>query len=330
MAHIQGPFAQGFFWTFSNIHDPSAIDHPSMTPYHRITSPPAAPARPVDAHKGTFGTVIVIGGCATMIGAPALCASSALRLGAGLAKIAGPPSAQVLPWSLIIEPGATGLHLPESTEAHALRSTLNDIDPDVRAVLAVGPGLGRGDIITARVLSLLQQSRPVVLDADGLNALAHFGQPRTSLPLTQPPDQPPLIMTPHPGEFARLAAALNINPQPLKDDERIDAARCMAQAHQAVVVLKGHRTIATDGLQVYLNPTGNPALATGGSGDVLTGAIAGLLAQGMSTFDAAVLGVYLHGLAGDLWAEQLGPSGLTAVELLNYLPQAMGQHRKQK
>ncbi len=295
-----------------------------MKPYQTITRPPAAPLRPVDAHKGTFGTVIVIGGCALMVGAPALCASSVLRIGAGLAKIAAPPSAQVLPWSLLIEPGATGLHLPESTAPGLLRAMLQEADPQARAVLAVGPGLGTSDMVTQRTLALLQQERTVVLDADGLNALARFGEPRTTLGHPHPP----LIMTPHPGEFARLAAPLQIPAQPVSETERIDAALHLAQAHQAVVVFKGQHTVVTDGAQVYLNRTGNPALATGGSGDVLTGAIAGLVAQGMSTFDAAVLGVYLHGCAGDLWAAQFGPSGLTAIELLQWLPRAMGEYRK--
>ena len=282
---------------------------------------PALPKRPDQGHKGNFGTVIVIGGNALMPGAPALCAGAALRAGAGLVKIAAAPSAGVLPWPLLIEPGATGLWLPETMSEASLNGTLDQTDPQQKAILAVGPGMGQGESLTQCVLWLMRQPRPMVLDADGLNALAILGQER-------PKPGCALVMTPHPGEYARLAVPLRLPVQPQTNDERIAAAKALAQAHAAIVVLKGHRSIVTDGRHVYVNPTGNPALATAGSGDVLTGLIAGLMAQGMSPFHAAVLGVYLHGLAGDLWARRHGPVGLTATALLQLLAETLTQHAR--
>ena len=278
---------------------------------------PAAPPRPIDGHKGTFGTVIVVGGSETMIGAPALCASAALRAGAGLVKIA--TSVGVLPFTLVIEPSATGIAL--ASGAVRAVSQLQQADPEERAVLAVGPGIGKSRAASALVMKLLRGKRIIVLDADGLNLLAATGKPR-------PSGEPDLVMTPHPGEFARLAKPLGITAQPKGDAARAAAAAELARRHRAVVVLKGHRTVISDGQRKHINTTGNPALATAGSGDVLTGLIAGLIAQHMPPFDAAVLGVYLHGLAADLWASRFGPSGLTARDLTGLLPETMNRHRK--
>ncbi len=291
---------------------------PRRTSSRRRTGPTAAlvplPSRPRDGHKGTFGTVIVVGGCPTMVGAPALCSAAAFRAGAGLVKLA--TLAQVLPHALTIEPGATGIVLLGRTRED-LR-LLDRADPDARAVLAVGPGMGDAWPMTL-VTSLLRGPRPVVLDADGLNRLAAFGRPRLG--------DAPLVMTPHPGEFRRLAQPLGIAADPTNVKQRPQAAAALAQAHRAVVVLKGYRTVVSDGTRRYINTTGNPALATAGSGDVLTGVIAALLAQGMAPFDAAALGAYLHGLAGDMWAEYCGPSGLTARDLALQLPSAIEKRR---
>jgi NAD(P)H-hydrate epimerase len=285
-----------------------------------ITRPPAPPPRPADSHKGSFGTVIILGGSPTMLGAPALCASAALRAGAGLVKIAAP--AAILPHILTIEPCATGIDL-DSLDVPATLRLLEQADPHHRAILAIGPGLGRAESAEHLVADLLAGRRTVVLDADGLNLLAQAGH-------TLPRPGPPIILTPHPGEFARLAAPLGITASPTDPRSRPAAAMKLARAHQAVVVLKGHPTVVCDGRaepKLYLNTTGNPALSTAGSGDVLTGLIAGLLAQGLPIFDAAVLGVYLHGLAGDLWSQHHGPSGATAQDLCALLPQALHAHR---
>ncbi|MCX5661094.1 MAG: NAD(P)H-hydrate dehydratase [Planctomycetota bacterium] len=281
---------------------------------------PAVPSRPASGHKGDFGTVIVVGGCATMFGAPALAASAAFRAGAGLVKIATSP--QTLPFTLVIEPSATGIAFAPTAAGSV--AAIDAADPAARAVLALGPGLGKSDHARDLVMALLAGPRRVVLDADGLNLLAQMGKPRQR----QPSPRPALVMTPHPGEFNRLARPLGIELSPTDPKQRPQAAAALARAHQAIVVLKGHRTVVTDGQRVRLNTTGNPALATAGSGDVLTGLLAALLAQGLEAFDAATLAAHLHGLAADLWTAKRGPSGLTARDLANLLPDAFQKHRK--
>lgn len=254
-----------------------------------------------------------------MIGAPALCATAALRAGAGLVKIA--TWEHVLPFALAIEPGATGLMFQDDISAN-LRN-LEQADPGNRAVLAVGPGIGQAPSAGRLVNALLAGPRTVVLDADGLNLLAASGQS----PPTADPAAPPVVMTPHPGEFQRLALALGIEQDATHSKQRSPAAVALARAHRCIVVLKGPGTVVTDVQRLYVNTTGNPALSTAGTGDVLSGVIASLIAQSMSPFDAASLGVYLHGLAADLWANQYGPSGLTARDLAKRLPEAFQRHR---
>ena len=177
--------------------------------------------------------------------------------------------------------------------------------------VACGPGLGRGDALVELVGWLYQNvTQPLVIDADGLAALAQR-------PDVGAPAPGPRILTPHAGEFARLIGREKILP-----DERERLAREFAQRSGAVVVLKGHRTVVTDGAQLSLNTTGNPGMASGGTGDVLTGIITALLCQGLSPYDAARLGVHVHGLAGDLGAAELGQISLIASDLIRYLPKA--------
>lgn len=290
---------------------------------NRIQHLPPTPDRHAHAHKGTFGTVIVIGGSATMMGAPALSASAALRAGAGLVRVAA--SADILPTVISIEPGVTGLILDPDTMN--IDEQLNQIDPKAQAVLAVGPGLGQSPSTQTLVMQILQGPRTIVLDADGLNLLAQTGKPRPTI-TSEPSAYPVVVMTPHPGEYRRLAQPLGIDLDPIAPSTRPAAAIALANAHRATVVLKGQHTIVTDGGGWYQNTTGNPAMATAGSGDVLTGLIAALIAQRMSPRDASILGVYLHGLAGDLWAAEHGCSGLIAQDLANLLPTAFQQHRK--
>jgi len=284
-----------------------------MSDLTTIETLPGLPARPVDAHKGTFGTVIVVGGSATMIGAPALCARAALRSGSGLVKIATTPD--VLPYALTVEPCATGVVLGGDEEGW--RSAIDSADPDGKAVLAVGPGMGLAEGGGQKVLSLLRGERSVVLDADGLNLLARTGRPR---PRPRADTNAALVMTPHPGEFARLAKPLGITDCPTDPNTRKQAAAQLAQTHHCIVLLKGQHTVVTDGQQVYINQTGNPALATAGTGDVLTGLIASLIGQGLSAFEAAVLGAHLHGQAADYWVKHHGRSGLRATDLADALP----------
>lgn len=266
---------------------------------------PLLPKRAANAHKGTFGTVIVVGGSRTMLGAPALCASGALRAGCGLVRIAAPAS--ILPFCLSIEPSATGIESPRLSRSF-----------DANAVLAIGPGMGIGPAQRKAVARLLATPNVKVLDADGLNNFAAMKNPRRA---------GVLILTPHPGEFRRLAERLGVSSDPIDAVQRERATRELARAYRAIVVLKGRRTVISDGARTRVNQSGNVALAIPGSGNVLTGVIASLAAQGMEPFDAAVLGTYLHGRAGDLWARQRGSSGLTARDLAMLMPEAMQRQR---
>ena len=272
-----------------------------------------APPRPADGHKGTFGTVIVVGGCDTMIGAPALCARAALRSGVGLVKIACP--AKILPHVLTIEPSATGIALGNEPEDALAQIEL--ADPDQKAVLAVGPGLGQENVRGELVAALLQGPRAMVLDADGLNLLAK------RIREIEPQEHAPLVLTPHPGEYRRLADALGIEANPVDPDLRVHATSQLASQLNAIVVLKGQNSVIADSEHYAINRTGNPVLATAGSGDVLTGTIASLIAQGMLPFDAARLGAHVHGAAADQWTKQRGCRGLRAIELADELSAAI-------
>jgi NAD(P)H-hydrate epimerase len=253
-----------------------------------------------------------------MPGAAALAARAAVRSGAGLVRIAAEPA--VLPWALLAEPCATGVELWGGREA--LTRALAEADPGRGAVLAVGPGLGRSQAARERVLAVLGDERALVLDADGLNLLAglmSMGEAAGVLPLA--PGRR-VVLTPHPGEYQRLAEALGLGGDPIARAGRQAAATALARATGAVVVLKGAGTVIAEGERLLENSTGNPALATGGSGDVLTGCIAALLAQGATAYDAAVLGCHAHGLAADRWAQVHGLRGLRGPDLADGLPGA--------
>lgn len=277
---------------------------------------PQIPPRPASAHKGTFGTVIVVGGSETMIGAPALCARAAFRAGAGLVKIACPHA--ILPHALTIEPGATGIAL--SGEPADALAQIDRADPRKRAVLAIGPGMGLDERSGELVTALLRGNRPVVLDADGISLLASQLDEDPAAIYTHAP----LVVTPHPGEFNHLADVLGISADPTDSAQRVKAATVLAHELNAVVLLKGQNTVIAEPDQFAINVSGNAALATAGSGDVLTGMVASLIAQGMDVFNAARLGAYVHGLAGDRWAQQHGLRGLRAIELTDWLPAAFG------
>ena len=297
----------------------------------RIKSVPKLPRRSRDAHKGDFGTVLIIGGSRGMIGAPALAATAALRSGAGLVVLACPQSIQLSVATLC--PCATSIPLPESSGLIDGRSTVDTMQErgllgERRpSVVAIGPGLGRGEgrfdtELLELILAFLDAEVPLVLDADALNALHKSGERgwesvgwrRT-------------VVTPHPGELARLQGVATDEIQSRRKDWAIQTAQEMAsklelEAGKPVVVLKGAGTLVTDGERVYKNTTGNPGMATGGSGDVLTGTIAGLIAQRMPPFEAAVMGVHYHGVAGDLAAKKLGEASMIASDLIEFLPDA--------
>jgi NAD(P)H-hydrate epimerase len=282
---------------------------PSADPLPRL--PPRAP----DAHKGTFGTALVVGGSRGMTGAVALAGMAALRGGAGLVRLAVP--GRCLDVVASIEPSYTTIPLADDDAGRIAAAACDRIAElaEAATVVACGPGLGRSGDLDRLVARLYQElPRPMVVDADALNALAT--QPEV---LGRPGG--PRVLTPHPGELARLIGRkLELAPRELSAVDL--AGRC-----GIVVVLKGHRTLVTDGRRQYRNTTGNPGMATGGSGDSLTGLVTALACQGLDLYDAARLGVYLHGLAGDLAAAELGEISLMASDLVRFLPKAFLAHQ---
>ncbi len=249
-----------------------------------------------------FGTALIVGGSRGMAGAVALAGMAALRGGAGLVRLAVPQ--RCLDTVAGFEPSYMTAPLRDDAAGRIAAAAYERIVElaDAATVVACGPGLGRSDELDQLVGRLYRElPRPMVLDADALNALAAKGICRSVSAAGHSPPQWPRILTPHPGEFARLIG------QKLADTRRQAAAVELAGALGVVLVLKGHRTLVTDGRRQWRNTTGNPGMATGGSGDSLTGLITALACQGLEPYEAARLGVYLHGLAGDLAAERTRP-----------------------
>ena len=298
------------------------------------------PARPIGGHKGSFGKVLVIAGSANYTGAPVLAASGAMRSGAGLVTLAVAEMLHPILASRLTE--ATFLLLPHELGAlvpdalHVLDDRLSEYDS-----LLIGPGLGTDAKTMAFVCRLLSSAGvsgkgrlgffgstgesswrqaalpPLVVDADGLNALSRLDDWPTQI-------HRPAVLTPHPGEMARL---LKMGVDQVESD-RFDVAQRAAREWNVVVVLKGAFTlVAEPGGKVHVNPFATAALATAGTGDVLAGVVAGLLAQGLSPTDAAVAGAYIHGAAGQMLAGEVGAAGCTAGDLLPRLPQIMRQLR---
>ncbi|RMH08096.1 MAG: NAD(P)H-hydrate dehydratase [Nitrospirae bacterium] len=276
------------------------------------------PIRPPSAHKGTCGHVGIIAGSPGKTGAAALAARAALRIGAGLVTVATPRGANAALEAKLLE--VMTLPLPETSDhtlSEAALEPLKAFIKDRRAV-AIGPGLTTHPETVTVVRHLLSSmTRPCVVDADALNALAG------SLDLFGACASTP-ILTPHPGEMARLLGSPWTAPRVNAD--RLAVAAQFSQTHRVVLVLKGARTVIAhpDG-QTAICPTGNAGMATAGMGDVLTGILAGLLAQGLAPWDAARAGVYLHGLAGDLACQKYGAPSLLAGDLLDSLPHALCQ-----
>lgn len=282
-----------------------------------LTAPEVAPLLPgprlPDTHKGTYGRVFVVGGSPGMSGAVVLACRAALRTGAGLVTAVVPDSLNPSVEAALIE--ATSLPCPTDDGAFSAASTGPVLDALSAAdSVAVGPGLSRHPAAAEFARQLLAAaSQPAVIDADGLPALAgHHDLLRQR--------SAPSVLTPHPGEAAVM---LDARVADIQADRRAAVLR-LAEETQAVVVLKGSRSlIATPAGDLRVNLTGNPGMATGGSGDVLTGMIATLLAQSGDPFAAASAGVYLHGLAGDLAAESIPPAGLVAGDLVDWIPHAL-------
>ncbi len=268
-----------------------------------------------DAHKGHVGHVLLMAGSRGKTGAAALSGEAVLRAGAGLLTMAIPASAQSLLVSQCL-PEAMTLALPDDGHGRLTEDGLRAgfAVANQHTVCAIGPGLGTDPAVRRLVQWIVQEGQsPTVLDADALNCLAPWQTGRGT------PERP-IILTPHPGEMARL---LGVSVNDVLVD-RLGAARRLATAHHLFVVLKGYYTlIATPEGDVYINPTGNAGMATGGSGDVLTGIVAGLLAQTPHLpLEATLAAVYLHGKAGDLANEALGERSLVASDILRFLPQA--------
>jgi len=278
-----------------------------------INTIPKLKPRAIDAHKGDFGKVCIIAGSTGMSGAAALAGRAALRAGAGLVRVAIPKS--VLPIVASIEPSFTTIALPEDSVGRISAKAINTILDAVSEndAVAFGPGIGISGALRSILETVLEQKGlRVIIDADGLNNLTGLKEWPAKL-------KAELILTPHPGEMKRLWSGVFREPLPA---EREQQAVQLAQHTGSVVALKGAGTVVTDGQKVYTNKTGNPGMATAGSGDVLTGAITALMGQGLSNFDAAVLGVYIHGLAGDIAAEKVGQVSLMATDIIESLPDA--------
>lgn len=281
------------------------------------------PARPPDANKGTFGRVMVVAGSVNYVGAAALAASAAMRVGAGLVTLACPQSIYASATAKLTE--STFIPLPDSdgriTEdaARVVLDALSGYD-----ALVIGCGLGQSAAVQGFLRALLaglpaETLRGVVLDADGLNNLVHEPEWWRLTPV-------PTVITPHPGEMARLAGTTVADVQ----GGRVDAARRYAVQWDKILLLKGANTViaASDG-QTLISPFANAVLATAGTGDVLAGAIGGLIAQGLAPFVAAGCAVYLHGTAGDKLRKQMGSAGALAGDLLALLPVCQGELRRE-
>lgn len=284
-----------------------------------IKSIPKLKPRPVDGHKGDFGKVCIVAGSIGMSGAAALVGRAALRAGAGLVRVATAKSA--LPIVASIEPSYTTIPLAEDSNGRIAANAINAIldAAGENDAMAFGPGVGVTGSLRLIVQTLIEQDRlRLVIDGDGLSNLSKLKNWPAKL-------KAEVTLTPHPGEMKRLWSGLF--RQDMLADRQEQAVK-LAQHSKTVIVLKGAGTVVTDGQKVYVNKTGNPGMATAGSGDVLTGVITALMGQGLSNFDAAVLGVYVHGLAGDIAAKKLGQVSLIATDIIDSLGDAFVKSHK--
>jgi hydroxyethylthiazole kinase-like uncharacterized protein yjeF len=276
--------------------------------------------RPRDSNKGSYGHVLVLGGSMGKAGSVAMAGMAALRSGAGLSTVGTPKS--VLATVAGFHPELMTEPL-EETDAGSISRKAQDHIAELaknKTVLAIGPGISRHPETAELVRELVKnQMQPIVLDADGLNAFEGRAQELNGKGHS-------LVITPHPGEMARLLGCTIAEVQ----SDRINASRKFAREHELIVVLKGHRTlIAQPSGEVWVNTTGNPGMATGGTGDILTGMVAGLLAQNpKQVFEAVLAVVYLHGLAGDVAGESTGEHSLVATDLIKALPEAFRRVRQ--
>ena len=280
--------------------EPKILDHQAVLSL--------LPDRDPWGHKGTFGKILLLCGSKGFTGAAYLAAMGALRTGAGLTFLGVPESIYAIEAVKLNEPVV--FPLPEKDgklSEKAIPEILQRL-PQMDAVL-IGCGLGQSEGTLAVVKAVLEKAQcPVVLDADGINVIAAHRDILRGR-------KHPTILTPHDGEFARLGGTIG--------GDRMEAAKLLAQELGCIVLLKGHRTCITDGEMGYLNQTGNPGMAVGGSGDVLSGIIVSLLGQGIAPLEAAAVGAWLHGAAGDLCAEELGQYGMLPTDMLQKLPRLL-------
>lgn len=266
------------------------------------------PKRDENAHKGDFGKVLIIGGSVGFTGAPKMAAEAALRCGSGLIYLAVPDVVYPIVAASVTEP----MVYPHSSDgkmlSEAALDSLLERAENCDACL-LGVGMGRSEQTQKLTLELLRHLRiPTVVDADGINSISgHIDLLRETVC--------PVILTPHDGEFRRLGGDLSA-------DRLAETKRLSAQTN-CVILRKGHRTIICDKDRFCINTTGNPGMATGGSGDVLAGIILSLLGQGLKPFEAASLGAWLHGAAGDLCAEQIGEYGMTPSDIIQAVPRLL-------
>lgn len=266
------------------------------------------PDRDPWAHKGNFGKILMLCGSRGYTGAAVLAAMGALRSGAGLVYMGVPESIYAIEAVKLTEPIVFPLPDEDGKLSVNAVQVILGLLPKMDAVL-IGPGLGQSKGTLAVLKAVLREfTRPVVVDADGINLLSqhkYLLRGRTA----------PTVLTPHDGEFIRLAGSLGT--------DRLDSAAAMARELGCIAVLKGHETLITDGAVCYRNRTGNPGMAVGGSGDVLAGILVSLLGQGIKPMEAAAAAVWLHGAAGDRCAQKLGQYGMLPSDMLEELPRLM-------
>lgn len=329
-AHVFGNLTYGPTMIFPIGSPEEAIK--SSLDLNLITSKDVAPLlapRPRNSNKGMYGHALVIGGSLGKAGAAAMAGFSALRAGAGLVTVATAKS--VLPTVAGFHPELMTEPLQETADGTIALDALRSIEliAEKKTVVAIGPGISRNNETAELVRKIVSEAATaIVLDADGLNAFEgrakelNRGEHRSG---TESARKTPLVLTPHPGEMSRLTG---LSIQSIQRD-RISVARDFAREHGVILVLKGDRTIvaAPDG-RAWVNPTGNPGMATGGTGDILTGIIAGMIAQNATRpLEAVLAAVYLHGRAGDIACERVGEQPLVATDLIEVLPQAFRQVR---
>jgi NAD(P)H-hydrate epimerase len=269
------------------------------------------------AHKGDFGHIFILAGSAQFSGAAALCSNAAIRSGAGLVTLGIPKG--INSGMIRIKPKEVmTLPLPETKDGSLSLSAFALIGEFAKStdVLAIGPGLTQDKSTQALVRKVITAIlKPIVIDADGLSALVNH----LDILRTAKSERRAIILTPHPGEMARL---LKISVKQVQGDRK-NIAREFAKKHKITLVLKGHNTVVADSLgKVFVNKTGNPGMATAGSGDVLTGMIAAYLGQGLNAFEASIYGAYLHGLAGDMAAGEKTQNCLIASDIIDWIPDA--------